>query len=296
MRRWALSGQPTELKARALRRVVVPAVVAAGAEFEREVPFGFRFGGNARDLLEMFVSLFGVWEPNLTAFLVDRLGPDDLFVDVGANSGWFTLLGGTRVGPGGGVVAVEASPLIAERLRRNLGRNDLTNVRVLVAAAGREPGTVTVELGPAEHTGLTRVHAAGVGVADGAVRIPCDTLPALLEPDEISRARVVKIDVEGAEYDVVAGLAPHLDRFPPTCEFVVEVGPRRTGDPGDVARLLAAFTEQGFAPYRLPNAYDIRSYLFAQVPRVLERIDGVPQTETDVVFSRAGDERGLPVG
>ncbi len=283
--RWALSPPPTALKAKILRRVVVPAVVAAGKEYVRDVAAGFRFGGNATDLLELYVHLFGVWEPNLTAFLTNRLSAGDVFVDVGANSGWFTTLAATRVGPAGKVVAVEASPTIARRIGDNLRRNGLDNVRVVVSAAGREAGEVDVELGPAEHTGLTKVHRAS-GAVTAAARVPCDTLPNLLTADELATARVVKVDVEGGEFDVVAGLGARLRHFSDGCEFVVEVGPRRTASRGDVDDLIATFTGQGYTPYLLPNAYAIADYLFADVPAQLDRIDRTPSIETDIVFSR----------
>lgn len=290
-KRWALSGEPSRAKAKVLRRVVVPAVAAAGKEYTRDVPAGFRFGGNARDLIEMFVYLFGVWEPNLTAFIERRLGAGDTFVDVGANSGWFTLLAASRVGRDGHVVSVEASPLIAKRLQENVRRNGFDNVRVVVSAAGREPGEVEVVLGPAEQTSITKVRRPA-GSASGNARVPCDTLPSLLTDEEVLGARIVKIDVEGAEFDVVAGLGPALDRFAPTCEFVVEVGPGRGGgSPADVATLMRTFTDRGFVPYALPNVYNVAGYLMDQVPETLARIEGPLTEQTDVVFSRQDTAR-----
>lgn len=287
MKRWALSGVPDQRKAWALRRVVVPQVGAAAREYVREVPAGFQYGGNTRDLLGLMVYLFGTWEPNLSAFLQHRLAPGDTFVDVGANSGWFTTMGATLVGPTGRVVAFEASAVIAERLRANLNRNDLSNTRVLVEAVTSEPCMVDIIPGPAEHTGLTRVakqHSAS------AVQVRGNALPAMLTDDEVSTARVVKIDVEGAEYDVVRGLAASLGAFPHRCEFVVEVGPDRAGSPDEVAELIAAFSQAGYRPYRLPNFYDVHSYALSPLADELQLIRSDPEQETDIVFSRCGGD------
>jgi FkbM family methyltransferase len=215
-------------------------------------------------------------------------------VDVGANSGWFTVLAASRVGAQGRVVAVEASPLIAERLRENVRRNGLDNVRVVVSAAGREPGEVEVVLGPAEQTSVTKVRRPA-GSATGNAVVPCDTLPSLLTDEEIAAARIVKIDVEGAEFDVVAGLGPALARFSHACEFVVEVGPGRGGgSPEDVATLMKTFTDAGYVPYALPNVYHVAGYLMDQVPDSLERITGPLREQTDVVFSHHDADR-LPL-
>ncbi len=286
--RWALTAPPTAAKAWAIRRLVVPGIGAASRDYERQVPAGFRFAGNTRDLLGLMVNLFGVWEPNLTAFLTKRLQPGDTFVDVGANSGWFTTLGATCVGPTGRVAAIEASPVIARRLQDNLALNDLRNVRVVVAAATAEAGEVDIVPGPAEHTGLTRItrHDSAAGTA----AVPADTLTRLLTNEEIETARIVKVDVEGAEYDVVKGLAPQLSRFPDSCEFVVEVGPSRTGDPAELERLFSTFTDAGYRPYFLPNFYDVRGYLLNPVVAELAAVNGLPTFEMDVVFSRRGGE------
>lgn len=289
--KWAMSGEPSELKFKSLRRVVVPAVAASGRQYEREVPAGFRFGGNARDLVELFVYLFGVWEPNLTSYLSHRLGAGDTFVDVGANSGWFSLLAAHRVGPSGRVVSVEAAPPIAERLRANIALNGFDQVRVVVSAAGREAGEVEIVLGPAEQTSITRVRKATGPATALAERVPCDVLTKLLTPAEISTARVVKIDVEGAEFDVVAGLGPHLGEFREECEFVVEVGPDRADSSDDARALMETFRQQGYTAYALPNSYDISTYRVNQPTPRLERLDGLPSLAADVVFSRQSGPR-----
>ena len=88
----------------------------------------------------------------------------------------------------------------------------------------------------------------------GAVQQLGDALPALLTDDEIATVRVVKVDVESAEYDVVAGLADTIDRFPETCEFVIKVGPQRAVKPADVDALITTFEAAGYTPYALPTS------------------------------------------
>ena len=286
-RKWALAGKPDARKATVLRRLVVPPVGAAGRNYEREAPPGFRYAGNTKDLLGLMVYLFGVWEPNLSTFLQRRLAPGDTFIDVGANSGWFTAMGAHLVGPTGKVVGIEASPTIARRLQANLDRNGFKNTRVLVAAAMAGPGMVDIVPGPDEHTGLTRISKSHT---PAAVRVRGDALPALLTDDEILSARVVKIDVEGAEYNVVAGLADSIDRFPQECEFVIEVGPERAVNPEDVDTLFSTFETAGYTAYLLPNFYDVHSYMLEPVATVLDKISTRPTREIDVVFSRRGGD------
>ena len=264
-----------------------PACGAAAKDYEREVAPGFRYAGNTRDLLGLMVYLFGVWEPNLSTFLQRRLAPGDTFIDVGANNGWFTAMGAHLVGPTGKVVGIEASPTIARRLQANLDRNSFENTRVLVAAAMAGPGLVDIVPGPDENTGLTHISTSH---SPAAVQVRGDALPALLTDDEIATARVVKIDVEGAEYDVVAGLADSIGRFPETCEFVIEVGPERAENPEDIDALITTFETAGFLPYALPNFYDVRSYMLEPVATALEKVSTRPKHQIDIVFSRYGGD------
>jgi FkbM family methyltransferase len=256
----------------------MPQLRADARPFTRHVDGGRVFCGNTRDLLALYVYVFGVWEPNLTTFIASRLSQGDVFVDVGANLGWFSLLGAQAVGTRGRVVAIEASPLLTLDLQRNIEANQLENVRVVNAAAGSTAGTVDIVHGPAEHTGLTRISQGS------AVR--CDTLQELIGEEDLSQLRIMKIDVEGAEYDVIAGLAPALRDLPESAEIVVEVGPERASDPDQVHSLFASFEGAGFYPYALPNNYEPKGYLLDPIPESLARQQSLPTVETDIVFSR----------
>ncbi|MBV8161009.1 MAG: FkbM family methyltransferase [Acidimicrobiia bacterium] len=281
---------PVALRAVALRRGAFPYLRAKDEPFEQRLDHGV-FVGGTRDMLSLYVRTFGVWEPYLSAFVRARLGPGDVFVDVGANTGWYTLLAAHQVGPTGGVVAVEASAAIANQLEQQLARNHVTNVRLVREAVSDHEGRVALELGPAEHTGLTRaVRAAGAGPS-----VACRPLPEMLGDDEWPRIRLVKIDVEGAEYAAVRGLAPGLGRLPEQAEVVVEVGAQRTGDPAEINELFATFVRAGFTGYAVPNGYEVEDYLAYSPRRSFPRIDaGALTGQVDVVFSRLGAEE-LPV-
>jgi FkbM family methyltransferase len=278
VRPWATRPPGSSAKALAIRRLVLPHLRADARYFERRFEDGRVFTGNTCDFLSLYVYIFGVWEPNLTLFLQSRLAAGDVFVDVGANVGWFSILAAKLVGPEGRVVSIEASPLLAAELVRNIELNRFPNVRAENAAAGSAPGWVDIVHGPAEHTGLTRVHQG--------TSVRRDTLQALIGEDDLSRVRLLKIDVEGAEYDVIEGFEPALRRLPEAAELVVEVGPQRASESARVEALFAAFDDAGFHPYALPNSYEPTGYVLDPVVTSLERVEGVPVSEIDVVFSR----------
>ena len=103
---------------------------------------GLRMRVRFPDKIQKHIYLFGVWEPSITRFVNNRLRPGDLFVDIGANVGYYALLAAKRVGPSGAVVAIEASPSIACRLRENIALNGFTNIEVVEAAVSERRKTL----------------------------------------------------------------------------------------------------------------------------------------------------------
>ena len=95
----------------------------------------------------------GSFEPNEFAFLDRVLRPGMVFVDVGANDGYYTLFAARRVGPSGRVVAAEPSSRERAHLQRNLGRNGLDNVSVVPAAIGAAAGLADLHLAHGVHAG-----------------------------------------------------------------------------------------------------------------------------------------------
>lgn len=264
---------------------VEPHFAWAPHRFVASTRFGDRFEGDTRDILQQYLYYFGVWEPNLTRLLRESLQPGDVFVDVGANIGYFTLLAARLVRPSGRVVAIEPSPRLHASLQRNLARNRVANVRALDVAVLDEAGRVPLYAGTAHHSGLTTTRP------ERGLELECsvDALPLseILEPEEVQAARLIKIDVEGAEAAVVQSLRPLLPRCRDDLEVVVEVDAELLARQGrDPAALFAVFSEAGFHPYRLDNDYSAASYLEgAEGPRPM-RLEGPASGVHDIVFSR----------
>ena len=105
---------------------------------------GCMFRGDLRDLLAREVCVTGRYEPQETILLQYLLGPGHTFVDVGANWGYFTLVGASLVGPSGRVVSVEADPRACRALAANVAKNALSTVTVVEAAADDREGVLTL--------------------------------------------------------------------------------------------------------------------------------------------------------
>lgn len=256
--------------------------------------FGATFATDTQDLIQRCLYLFGEWEPHMTAWLRRRLKPGDVFVDVGANIGYYSVLASRLVGAGGGVVAIEASPDFHDRLLDQVRTNACGNVRAVNTAVSDRDQLLTFVLASSRNMGANSIVPYD-GPAESTFEIGAHPLSEILTREEVTRARVIKIDVEGAEGSVVRGLAPVLDRLRPDAELTIEVTPQRMAELGDSAdELLATLARHGFHVYRLANDYDPAGYPAAlRRPRPPVRWRGPVTEESDLVFSRV-DAETLP--
>jgi FkbM family methyltransferase len=266
-------------------RVVNPYFAWRSHAFVASTIFGRRIAGNTRDMIQQYIYYFGVWEPNLTRWIRQRLRPGDTFVDVGANIGYYSLLASALVGPAGRVVAVEASAKNFAALRDNLRRNRATNVRARHLAASDREGPLRLFRGADYNDGESTLFPGPGSEVECEVRAA--PLSAILRPEEVRGTRLIKIDVEGAEWPVVLGMAPLLPACREDLEVILEVHPGQLAQQGKRAEdILAVFAAAGLHAYKLTNDYWALSYLPPYEDQRPRRLRGPVERETQLVFSR----------
>jgi FkbM family methyltransferase len=153
----------------------------------------------------------GTYDVPLTAFIQQHIRPGDVAIDVGANVGLFTLLLGYQVWERGRVIAYEANLRIVEFLRDNVAMNWLDErVTVVPKAAAATEGehrfiaprrAATGSLQPVEHLLATDNRV------DTLDHIMVPTEPLDVQAGRFERIDLIKIDVEGAEEQVFAGMS-----------------------------------------------------------------------------------------
>ena len=179
------------------------------------------------------------YEPDVTAVFGQVLRQGMGVIDIGANIGYFSMLSARLVGPKGHVLAVEPNPRNARMLEASRRLNDYSHVSVAQIAAGRA-------------TGLLALH---VGQSNGTTSEPSDDLDALLSAETVASLRIdhivspahsvglIKLDVEGAEYNAILGCEGVITRDRPTIisEFSPDQMPGISGVSGpDYLRWLMA--------------------------------------------------------
>ena len=161
------------------------------------------------DVIGKPIARFGVYEFAVSQLVREYLKPGDVFVDVGANIGYYSIIAGAVVGQSGTVHAFEPSASVRTRLERNVQLNLMRQIIVRPEAVAATSGTVRlIEPQGTENDGLAYVQTNGgdQGVEVRAVRL--DELPEFSERSP----QLIKVDVEGGEPEVFRGASALLDR------------------------------------------------------------------------------------
>lgn len=133
-------------------------------------------------------------------------GKDIVFLDIGANNGYFAVSAGHRIGKGSRILSFEPHPRTFRKLMLHLAFNDAPQVEPLNLALGPEETTMTL------HASAT-ADGCNTLVGDGAdgVPVPVRPLTDVLAERGIERVDLLKIDVEGFEDHV---LFPFFENAP----------------------------------------------------------------------------------
>jgi FkbM family methyltransferase len=139
------------------------------------------------------------------------LGPGDVFYDLGANAGFFSMLAAKRVGAGGRVYAFEPLPTNITAVQEQIALNAFAHVTLVPLAVGASEGTAQFSFAPAGSSAVAHLGGAA-DAAEQTIEVKVTTLDAFARDHAFPT--VLKIDVEGAEIDVLAGGSAVLDRKP----------------------------------------------------------------------------------
>ena len=197
------------------------------------------------------VLLEGYWEMWLTMFFIHHLQPGMTVIDVGANYGYYSVLFGALVEATGHVYAVEPNPTVARRLRRSIDLNGFMSRTTIVEAAAGPAETAEVIL-YAPHGEPKNGRIVGspdeIPVESGSIyKIPQVRLDKAAAG--ATRIDFVKIDAEGAEEGIIAGMQNILTRDRPG--LILEFNAARCRDPGGFISLLQAiYSRLRYIDYR----------------------------------------------
>jgi FkbM family methyltransferase len=247
--------------------------------------------------------LFGVsywyegnlWEPPVKIALEDLCRPGTVVFDVGANMGGLSMLMSRIVGPRGVVCSFEASPRIVGKCQRNLTMNGCHNTQLYHAAVySKSNQKVPIYLG--SHLNDS-IYANGAGDVE-AYHVPTIALDDFVQYTGLT-PDVVKMDIEGAEYDALVGMRSTIERAKP--HMVLETQP-------DDVRCLNFLVGLGYhaidlntyrevhTPADYPAGVQIRNNLYIHEERMVSSGYRLPFQIVDAGTIQQQDLETLPNG
>ena len=146
---------------------------------------------------------FGVYEKAETKFFQTACHSGMTFLDVGANIGYYTALATRAVGPNGKVIALEPDPESFQYLEQTIGANAVGNVLAFPIAASDVPATLPLFISH-DNRGDNRLYRPGADWPK--IEVEARPIDALLAENDIETLDLIKIDVQGYEPKVIAGL------------------------------------------------------------------------------------------
>jgi len=182
--------------------------------------YGFFIHSNLKDrILELDIN--AAWEEMESSFILDNLKDGDVFVDVGANIGYFSMLAARQ--KAGKVLAIEPTPKTYDMLNINIKYNMFTDVvETFNFALGSEIHTAKLvpSLGPKSHM---EYKTDNIHSHLSTIDVKVTTLDNLIKDNkEITRVDFIKVDIEGAEYNFLLGARKTIEVFKPMILMEIE--------------------------------------------------------------------------
>jgi len=196
----------------------------------------------------------------------------DIILDIGANIGYYTILEADLVGAKGRVYAVEPVPKNIGLLKKNIELNNCQNIKVFPIGAGAKEGRVKIYL--SESCNLSSMNKNTKGIID-EIRVPIITLDKFLINKPFPN--LIRMDIEGYEYQVLKGMAKILKRGEPL-KLLIEFHFHKLKKEQSIW-MLEKLKKNGFsikAAIREPRGMKGHPFLFKNLVKLDERVRGVP--------------------
>lgn len=197
-------------------------------------PFSFCVHATADKFISERIRKTGTWEPFESRLLLNLLGDTDQVIDVGANIGWYTVSAARRMTEGSHVFSFEPDATNFALLTENVRKSGLTTVSIESVALGRCSGSATIQHSTdnqGDHRVRSFVEIDTSVRSEGDVRVVAlDDYLSASKIFRLDKLRIIKIDVQGFENEVLMGARRLLLSLSPRTIVFIEFDPQLLAD------------------------------------------------------------------
>lgn len=174
------------------------------------LPDGLQMYLDAGEWGQLEIVVRGATEPKTLRLIGELADNGDVIVDVGAHVGHHAMVAARGVGAAGRVLAIDPQPYNVDRIARNAACNGFLNIEALCAAAGSTDGFVQFHLQDPSDRSRLSLGLPSPNDLGALIEVPRRRLETILIARDIPVIKLLKIDVEGYEWDVLVGLGAKL--------------------------------------------------------------------------------------
>lgn len=177
------------------------------------LPNGLIMDVDAAEWGQLALLTAGANEPATLRLFERLLVPGDVVFDIGAHVGHHALVAARTVGETGKVFAFDPQPYNADRICRNAELNGVSNIVVVCAAAGERDGFLRVPFQSARDRSRLSLVEKGPNDLATRIEVPVRRLDTFISEHALGEGKLLKIDVEGYELEVIRGLGDRITSF-----------------------------------------------------------------------------------
>lgn len=164
--------------------------------------------------IQQHIYFLGYFDPRGIRYIKNQLYEGEVFVDIGANVGAYSLIASRLVGKSGKVLAFEPASKCFLRLSKNISMNGLTNIIAERKAVLEKNTQIDLHIASIHNLGMSSIfhHTSESGVTE---KVEAVSLDDYAEKKSIQHISLIKIDIEGAELLALRGMKRIIEKFRP---------------------------------------------------------------------------------
>ena len=193
-------------------------------------------------------------EPLTTHLMIKELKENMVCVDLGSNIGYYAVIESNIIGESGKIFAIEPSPINFPILRLNLENQKKNNFLACNIAIGDKNEDMEFIISTKSNWSKIRMNNENINSGDKIIKIPVKTLDSFVIENNITKIDILRMDVEGFEYNIILGANNVLEKYKP--KIFVEIHKMYLGKE-KTCEIFNDLKNKGYEiKYYIPRIYD----------------------------------------
>lgn len=224
---------------------------------------------NPSEHIQQQLFWYGYYEKELGDLIKKILRPGNVFLDIGANIGYFSLLAGNHE-PTAKIIAFEPVGSIFKKLEENISINTVQNIKAVNSGVGDKNEEREIYISAEDNLGMSSFQKPG-SYSGKTEMISVITIDEWIKSTALSKIDLIKLDVEGNELAALKGMHKTLQNFKPA--VIVEINPETLFQFGltaaDILNNLGQLNFRAFLVLKTGRLQQINEYATDETNNVL---------------------------